>query len=69
MEANERLCLYFDQAIDMVCKGTIVEQFVNSLQDIKPVVNELEDSKHNVSTFVALKQIYYHQKKIINQKL
>lgn len=46
MEADERLYLYFDQAVDKVCKATIAEQFVNSLQDIKPVVNELEILKY-----------------------
>ena len=39
METDERLCLYFDQAIDLVCEATVAEHFVNNLQDIKPTVN------------------------------
>lgn len=41
MEADERLCLNFDQAVDLVC-----EACNNSLQDIKPTVNGLEFLKY-----------------------
>ena len=46
METDERLCLYFDQAIDLVCEATVAEHFVNNLQDIKPTVNRLEILKY-----------------------
>ena len=42
MEAEEKIWVYFDCALDAVSEATIVEVFMNSLQDIKPLVNGLE---------------------------
>ena len=46
MEADENICVYFDCALDAVSEATIVEVFMNSLQDIKPLVNGLELLKY-----------------------
>ena len=37
MEAEEKIWVYFDSAWDAVSEATIVEVFMNSLQDIKPL--------------------------------
>ena len=37
MEAEEKIWVYFDSALGAVSKATIVEVFMNSLQDIKPL--------------------------------
>ena len=36
----------FDDAMDSVCEGTVAENFMNSLHDIKPQVNGLELLKY-----------------------
>ena len=41
MEAEEKIWVYFDFALDAVSEATIVEVFMNSFQDIKPLVNGL----------------------------
>ena len=46
MESDERMWLYFDEALDVVCEATIAENFMNSLRDIKPSVNGLELLKY-----------------------
>ena len=46
MEAEEKIWVYFDCALDAVSEATIVEVFMNSLQDIKPLVNGLELLKY-----------------------
>ena len=38
MEAEEKMWVYFDCALGAVSEATIVEVFMNSLQDIKPLV-------------------------------
>ena len=39
MKAEEKMWVYFDCALRAVSEATIVEVFMNSLQDIKPLVN------------------------------
>ena len=46
MEVDERMCLYFDEAVNSVSEATIVQNFMNSLQDMKPTVNGLELLKY-----------------------
>ena len=46
MEPDEKMWLYFDDAMDSVCEGTVAENFMNSLHDIKPQVNGLELLKY-----------------------
>ena len=46
MEVEEKMWVYFDCALDAVSETTIVEDFINSLQDIKPLVNGLELLKY-----------------------
>jgi hypothetical protein len=46
MEADEKILLYFDDATNAVCEGIIAENFMKSLQDIKPSVNGLELLKY-----------------------
>ena len=46
MEVDERMCLYFDEAMNSVSEATIVQNFMNSLQDMKPTVNGLELLKY-----------------------
>ena len=46
MEADERLWLYFQAALESVSEAEVVEKFMNSLKDIKPKVNGLELLKY-----------------------
>ena len=46
MEAEENIWVYFDCALDAVSQATIVDAFMNSLQNIKPSVNCLELLKY-----------------------
>ncbi len=46
MESDEILWLYFDTALERVCEATIAENFMTSLQDMKPKVNGLELLKY-----------------------
>ena len=46
MESDERIWLYFDTALERVCEATIAENFMTSLQDMKPKVNGLELLKY-----------------------
>ena len=46
MEAEEKSWVYFDSALDAVSEATIVDVFMNSLQDIKPLVNGLDLLKY-----------------------
>ena len=46
IEVDERMCLYFDEAVNSVSEATIVQNFMNSLQDMKPTVNGLERLKY-----------------------
>ena len=46
MESDERMWLYFDEALDVVCEAIIAENLMNSLYDIKPSVNGLELLKY-----------------------
>ena len=43
MENEERLLMYFDIACSRVSEASVIEKFMNSLGDIKPTVNGLED--------------------------
>ena len=45
MESDERLSLYFDDALSKVSEASM-ENFMNSLSDIKPRVNGLELLKY-----------------------
>ena len=38
----ENIWVYFDCALDAASDATIVDDFINSLQDMKPLVNGLE---------------------------
>ena len=42
MENDERLLLYFDTAFSRVSEASVIENFIGSLDDIKPTVNGLE---------------------------
>ena len=42
MENEERLLMYFDIAYLRVSQASVMEKFMNSLGDIKPMVNGLE---------------------------
>ena len=46
MENDERLSLYFDDALSKVSEASVMENFMNSLNDIKPRVNGLELLKY-----------------------
>ena len=46
MESDERLSLYFDDALSKVSEASVMENFMNSLSDIKPRVNGLELMKY-----------------------
>ena len=46
MKAEEKMWVYFDCAFGAVSEATIVEVFMNSSQDIKPLVNGLELLKY-----------------------
>ena len=54
MEAEEKIWVYFDCALDAVSEATIVEDFMNSLQDIKPLVNCLELLKYTCQDWRTL---------------
>ena len=49
MESDERLFLYFDEALSKVSEACIMERFMNSLGDIRPRVNGLELLKYTCS--------------------
>ena len=49
MESDERLSLYFDEALSKVSEACIMERFMNSLSDIRPRVNGLELLKYTCS--------------------
>ena len=46
MESDERLSLYFDDALSKVSEASVMENFMNSLGDIRPRVNGLELLKY-----------------------
>ena len=46
MESDERIWLYFDTALERVCEATIAENFMTSLQAMKPKDNGLELLKY-----------------------
>ena len=46
MESDETLSLYFDDALSRVSEASVMENFMNSLSDIKPRVNGLELLKY-----------------------
>ena len=56
MEVEENMWVYFDCALDAVSEGeaTIVEVFINSLQDIKPLVNGLKLLKYTCQDWRTL---------------
>ena len=54
MEAEEKMWVYFDCTLDAVSEATIVEVFINSLQDIKPLVNGLELLKYTCQDWRTL---------------
>ena len=51
MKAEEKMWVYFDCTSGPVSEATIVEVFMNSLQDIKSLVNGLDNSISNFHTF------------------
>ena len=46
MESDERLSMYFDDALLKISEAKVMENFMNSLSDIKPRVNGLELLKY-----------------------
>ena len=46
MESDERLFLYFDEALPRVSEVRVIERFVESLREIEPEVNGLELLKY-----------------------
>ena len=54
MTAEEKMCVYFDCALRAVSEETIVEVFMNSLEDIKPLVNGLELLKYTCQDWRTL---------------
>jgi hypothetical protein len=46
MENDERLLMYFDIALSRVSEASVIEKFMNSLNDIKPRVDGLELLKY-----------------------
>ena len=54
MKAEEKMWVYFDCALCAVSGATIVEVFMNSLQDIKPLVNGLELLKYTCQDWRTL---------------
>ena len=46
MESDERLSMYFDDALSKISEARVMENFMNSLTDIKPRVNGLELLKY-----------------------
>ena len=46
MESDERLSLYFDDALAKVSEASVMENFMNSLGNIRPRVNGLELLKY-----------------------
>ena len=46
MESDERLSMYFDDALSKISEARVMENFMNSLNDIKPRVNGLELLKY-----------------------
>ena len=54
MEAEEKMWVYFDCALDAVSEATIAEVFMVSLRDMKPVVNGLELLKYTCQDWRTL---------------
>ena len=46
MESDERLSMYFDDTLSKISEARVMENFMNSLNDIKPRVNGLELLKY-----------------------
>ena len=46
MESDERLSMYLDDALSKISESRVMENFMNSLNDIKPRVNGLELLKY-----------------------
>ena len=46
MESDERLSMYFDDALSKISEARVMENFMNSLNDLKPRVNGLELLKY-----------------------
>ena len=46
MESDERLSMYFDDALSKISEARVMENFMNSLNDMKPRVNGLELLKY-----------------------
>ena len=46
MESDERLSMYFDDALSKRSEARVMENFMNSLNDIKPRVDGLELLKY-----------------------
>ena len=70
MESDERLSMYFDDALLKISEARVMESFMNGLSDIKPRVNGLELLKYTCydwrSVFCAnerrlLKQVTLNQ--------
>ena len=54
MESDEKLSLYFDDALSKVSEASVMENFMNSLSDIKPTVNGLELLKYTCYDWPAV---------------
>ena len=46
MESDEKLSMYFDDALSKISEARVMENFMNNLNDIKPRVNGLELLKY-----------------------
>ena len=66
MENDERLLLYFDMAFSRVSEASVIEKFIDSLHEIKPVVNGLELLKYTFSDWRTL--FYTNQRWLLKQE-
>ena len=65
MESDERLSMYFDDVLSKISEARIMENFMNSLNDIKPRVNGLELLKY---TFYDWRSVFYANEKRLLKK-
>jgi hypothetical protein len=66
MESDERLFLYFDEALSRISEAKIIERFMESLNEIKPTVNGLELLKYTCQDWRIL--FCTKQKQLLKQE-
>ncbi len=54
MKSDERLFLYFDEALPRISEAKVIEKFMESLNEIKPTVNGLELLKYTCKDWRTL---------------